>query len=179
MTRAWRFERQLKRFRALMFALSMTLFAVISQAQQPSASINPQATTTPSPTPLSQDSTRSRRIHVMRSADTIKIDGLLDEPAWSLAQPATEFLQERPSEGAPATERTEVRVLFDDKNIYFGIHAFDSEASHINARDLMRDSNFPNDDRIEILLDTYHDRRNAFRFAVNPLARHTTGRADN
>src|SRR6266511_2613385 len=169
MTRVWRFERQLKRFRALMFALSMTLFAVISQAQQPSASINPQATTTPSPTPLSQDSTRSRRIHVMRSADTIKIDGLLDEPAWSLAQPATEFLQERPSEGAPATERTEVRVLFDDKNIYFGIRAFDSEATHINARDLVRDSSFPNDDRIEILLDTYHDRRNAFRFAVNPL----------
>jgi hypothetical protein len=101
--------------------------------------------------------------------DVLKIDGLLDEPAWSLAQPATGFLQQQPAEGASASERTEVRVLFDDKNIYFGICAFDSEASHINARDLVRDSNFPNDDKIEILLDTYHDRRNAFRFAVNPL----------
>src|SRR5207244_5686531 len=85
-------------------------------------------------------------------------------------QPATDFRQERPTEGAPASERTEVRVLFDDKNIYFGIRAFDSEAAHINARDLVRDSNFPNDDKVEILLDTYHDGRNAFRFAVNPLS---------
>src|SRR5205807_6064982 len=114
-------------------------------------------------------STGSRRIQAVRISDAIKIDGLLNESPWSLAQPATDFRQERPIEDAPATERTEVRVLFDDKNIYFGIRAFDSEASHINARDLVRDSNFPNDDRVEILIDTYHDRRNAFRFAVNPL----------
>src|SRR2546421_5757857 len=110
MTRAWRFEGQLKRFRALMFALSITLFSVAAQAQQPSTSINPQATPSPSPTPLSQDSKGPRRIHAIRTADTIKIDGLLDEPAWSLAQPATEFLQERPVEAAPASQRTEVRV---------------------------------------------------------------------
>src|SRR5205823_4406081 len=109
------------------------------------------------------------RIQAVQITEALKIDGLLDEPAWSLAQPATDFRQERPTEGAPASERTEVRVLFDDKNIYFGIRAFDSEAGHINARDLVRDSNFPNDDKIEILIDTYHDRRNAFRFAVNPL----------
>ncbi len=62
-----------------------------------------------------------------------------------------------------------MRVLFDDRNIYFGIRAFDSDATHINARELVRDASFSNDDKIEILLDTYHDRRNAFRFAVNPL----------
>src|SRR5712691_8390114 len=164
-----RFDNRLKRFRALMFALSLTLFAVATQAQQPSTSINPQATPSPTPTPLQQNSAEPRRIHATRATDTIKIDGTLDEPSWSLAQPATEFLQQQPNEGAPASERTEVRVLFDDKNIYFGIRAFDSDAKHINARDLVRDSNFPNDDKIEILLDTYHDRRNAFRFAVNPL----------
>src|SRR5712691_9263260 len=164
-----RFDNRLKRFRALMFALSLTLFAVATQAQQPSTSINPQATPSPTPTPLQQNSAEPRRIHATRATDTIKIDGLLDEPVWSLAQPATEFLQQQPTEGAPASERTEVRVLFDDKNIYFGIRAFDSDAKHINARDLVRDSNFPNDDKIEILLDTYGDRRNAFRFAVNPL----------
>src|SRR6266480_4603264 len=170
MTRASRrFDNRLKRFRAQMFALSLTLFAVAAQAQQPSTSINPQATTTPTPTPLPQNSTGPRRIHAIRTTDTIKIDGLLDEPPWSLAQPATEFIQQQPTEGAPASEGTEVRVLFDDKNIYFGIRAFDSDAKHINARDLVRDSNFPNDDKVEILLDTYHDRRNAFRFAVNPL----------
>ena len=118
---------------------------------------------------LTQDSNSPRRIKAILATESIKIDGQLDEAVWSLGQPATDFRQERPTEGAPATERTEVRVLFDDKNVYFGIRAFDSDASQINARDLVRDSSFPNDDRIEILLDTYHDRRNAFRFAVNPL----------
>src|SRR6266404_3047101 len=168
MTRAWRFEGQLKRFRALMFALSMTLLVVSAQAQQPATSINPQATATPSPRPLPQN-TGTRQIQAIRTTDTIKIDGLLDESAWSLAQPATEFLQQQPSEGEPASERTEVRVLFDDKNIYFDIRAFDSDAKHINARELVRDADFSNDDTVSIVLDTYHDRRNGFRFVVNPL----------
>src|SRR5207302_295340 len=91
MRKAWRFERQLKRLRALMFALSITLFSVATAAQQPSASINPQAASSPSPTPLSQDSKGSRRIHAIRTTDTIKIDGLLDEPPWSLAQRLRSF----------------------------------------------------------------------------------------
>src|SRR6267378_4053282 len=169
MTRVWRFERPLKRFQALMFALSMTLFSVATQAQQPSTSINPQTTTTPSPSPLSQESKGPRRVHTIRTTDPIKVDGILDEPAWSLAQPATDFLQQQPNEGAAASERTEVRVLFDDKNIYIGIQAFDSDPAQINARELVRDAGFSNDDTVAILLDTYHDRRNAFRFAVNPL----------
>ena len=53
--------------------------------------------------------------------------------------------------------------------LYFGIRAFDSIPTQINARELVRDAGFSNDDKIEILLDTYHDKRNAFRFAVNPL----------
>src|SRR5437868_5027111 len=121
MTRVWRFEGQLKRFRALMFALSMTLFSVATQGEQTSRSINPQATSSPSPTPLSQDSKGPRRVHTIRTTDPIKIDGILDEPAWSQAEPATDFREQQPNEGAAASERTEVRVLFDDKNIYFGI----------------------------------------------------------
>src|SRR5262249_37931637 len=109
------------------------------------------------------------RIRALRATEPIKIDGRLDEPAWSKAEAATDFRMESPKEGAPASERTEVRVLFDDKNIYFGIRAFDSEPDKINARELTRDADFANDDKIEVLLDTYHDRRNAFRFAVNPL----------
>lgn len=151
-----------------MFALSLTLLAVVSDGQQPSSSNHPQAAV-PSPTQLSQDSNEPRRIQALRVTDTIKIDGLLDESAWALAQPATDFLQQQLSEGSPASERTEVRVLFNDKNIYFGIRAFDSDAAHINARELVRDADFSNDDTIAIVLDTYHDRRNAFRFVVNPL----------
>src|SRR6266542_4278045 len=118
-----------------------------------------RATVTPAP----------RRIRAVPVTDSIKVDGILNEPAWSLAQPATDFLQEQPTEGAPASEKTEVRVLYDDKNLYLGIRAFDADPAKINARDLVRDSLFATDDRIEIILDTYHDRRNAFRFSVNPL----------
>src|SRR6266511_5595491 len=165
-----RFDNRLKRFRAWLFAgLGVTLLTMVIQAQQSSKRDNKQQSTTAPSAQLSQQNAGPRRIQALRVTQAIKIDGFLTESAWSLAQPATEFVQERPSEGARATERTEVRVLFDDKNIYFGILAFDSDAAHINARELVRDASFSNDDRVEIILDTNHDRRNAFRFAVNPL----------
>src|SRR5256884_7408402 len=164
-----RFECRLKRFRALTVALSITLLAIVSQAQQPLTRDNIQQPTPASPTQSASQTTGTRRIQAVRVTSAIKIDGLLDEPAWSQAQPATDFLQQQPNEGAPASERTEVRVLFDDKNIYFGIRAFDSGAAHINARELVRDADFSNDDTVSMVLDTYHDRRNGFRFVVNPL----------
>jgi len=110
-----------------------------------------------------------RRIRVTRASAAIRIDGRMDEGAWAHAEPATDFLQQNPNEGAPCSEKTEVRVLYDGRYIYFGIRALDSEASRINARELRRDADFANDDIVEIILDTNHDRRNAFRFAVNPL----------
>jgi Domain of unknown function (DUF5916)/Carbohydrate family 9 binding domain-like len=109
------------------------------------------------------------RIRIRRVMQPIKIDGRLDEAAWSEADVADGFRQQEPNEGTPASEKTEVRLLFDDKHLYVGIHAFDSEPSRINARELVRDASFSNDDKVEVLLDTYHDRRNAYRFAVNPL----------
>ena len=163
-----RFDNRLERFQALLLALTMTPLLIVAQAQQTSTTDKTQSTSA-KPAQDPQKSPEGRRIQAVRVADTIKIDGLLDEPAWSLAQPATEFLQQQPSEGASASERTEVRVLFDDKSIYFGIRAFDSDAAHVNARELVRDAGFSNDDTVAIVLDTYHDRRNAFRFIVNPL----------
>ncbi len=148
--------------------MSATIIAVVAQAQQPSIKDISQPTAA-TPPHVPQDTPAPRRIRAVPVNDPIKIDGILNEPAWSLAQPATDFLQEQPTEGAPASEKTEVRVLYDDKNLYLGIRAFDADPAKINARDLVRDSLFATDDRIEIILDTYHDRRNAFRFSVNPL----------
>ncbi|HYR77979.1 MAG TPA: DUF5916 domain-containing protein [Pyrinomonadaceae bacterium] len=165
-TASRRFDNRLKRFRALMLALSITLLAIAAQAQQASDKTQSLSAT---PAQIPQKKTGGRRIQAGRVTDVIKIDGLLDEPAWLLAQPATDFLQQQPTEGAAASEGTEVRVLFDNKNIYVGIRALDSDAAHINARELVRDADFSNDDTIAIVLDTYHDRRNAFRFIVNPL----------
>src|SRR6266566_1475384 len=170
-----RFYTRLKRFTAgSMFVLSVPLLAIVTQAQQPSTMDNTQQAPTAMRVKLPQSKlpqgiAATRYIQAVRATDAIKIDGVLDEPAWARAQPATDFLQQHPTEGAPASERTEVRVLFDDKNIYFGLRALDSDAAHINARELVRDADFSNDDTIAIVLDTYHDRRNAFRFVVNPL----------
>jgi len=163
-----RFDNRLKRFRALLVALSIIPFSIVARAERTSTTDRTQSVPA-KPAQLPSPSSGQRRIQAVRVTDEIKIDGLLDESAWSSAQPATEFIQQQPTEGAPASERTEVRVLFDDKNIYFGIRAFDSDARHINARELVRDASFSNDDTISILLDTYHDRRNGFRFVVNPL----------
>jgi hypothetical protein len=147
----------------LAVAISLGLSSIVCKAQLSATPIVPASTAS------QLESERKRIIEAVRVSETIKIDGVLDEAVWSSAQPATDFRQERPDEGAPASEKTEVRVVFDEKNIYFGIRAFDSEAAHINARELVRDASFSNDDKIEIILDTFHDRRNAFRFAVNPL----------
>src|SRR6267142_4923616 len=167
MTRASRrFDNRVKRFRALILALSITLLAIAAQAQQ---ATDKTQSTSATPVQIPQKKTEARGIQAGRVTDVIKLDGLLDEPAWLLAQSATDFLQQQPTEGAQASERTDVRVLFDAKNIYFGIRAFDSDAAHVNARELVRDAGFSNDDTVAIVLDTYHDRRNGFRFVVNPL----------
>src|SRR5258705_5180821 len=163
-----RFDNRLKRFRALVVALTIILFSIVAHGQQNSTTDKTQSTSA-KPVQSPSQSSGERRIQAVRITEALKIDGLLDEASWSSAQPATDFLEQQPTEGAAASERTEVRVLFDDKNIYFGIRAFDSDAKHINAREVVRDADFSNDDIIAIVLDTYHDRRNAFRFIVNPL----------
>ncbi|MBA4184803.1 MAG: carbohydrate binding family 9 domain-containing protein [Acidobacteria bacterium] len=123
----------------------------------------------PSQTDLPSEATNNRRVGAFRASGEIKIDGRLDESDWQQAEVVNRLRQQEPNEGSAASERTEVRVLFDDKNLYFGIRAFDSDVKNINARELVRDASFSNDDKIELLLDTYHDKRNAFRFAVNPF----------
>ncbi len=150
-------------------------FAPQPSAPHPSQSSPPPQTkiqNQPSKSPqaeLPPDATNALRVKALRVDGEIKIDGRLDEAAWNEGEAVTGLRQEDPTEGAPASESTEVRILFDDKNLYVGIHAFDSEPARINARELVRDASFTNDDKVEILLDTYHDKRNAFRFAVNPL----------
>ena len=77
----------------------------------------------------------------------IVIDGNLDEPAWTLVEPATDFVQTNPVQGEPATERTEVRLLYDDDNLYVGVYCFDSAGEKgIVVNDVTRDyESFEND----------------------------------
>ena len=98
----------------------------------------------------------------------IQLDGLLNETVWQNASIASGFRQIQPLEGQPATEKTEVRVLYDADNLYIGVMCFDSEPGKIVAQKLQRDSGLEDDDQFVIVLDTYHDRRNAYLFSTNP-----------
>ena len=97
------------------------------------------------------------------------LDGnVLDDPAWADAPASTGFVQSQPDEGQPATERTEVRVLFDDDTIYFGIVCYDRDPSGIVISDSRRDSSLNNSDSIQIILDTFRDEQSAFLFGTSP-----------
>ena len=109
-----------------------------------------------------------RSLTAFQTPESPVLDGFLNEPLWQAASVADQFVQEDPNEGMPATERTEVRVLYDNENLYFGIRCWDGQAGGILARELRRDNGLGNDDSFSIILDTFHDHRNAFLFRINP-----------
>lgn len=96
------------------------------------------------------------------------IDGLVDDEVWEAAEVVSDWLQREPVEAGTPSQRTEVRILYDDENIYVGFVMYDSEPDKIIASDLRRDSRLATDDTIAVLFDTYHDHRNGFLFRVNP-----------
>jgi hypothetical protein len=97
-----------------------------------------------------------------------ELDGTLNDPEWKSATPISDFLQREPFEGQTPTERTEVRILYDKHDVYFGIVCLDSDPSRIVARELRRDVPQELDDYFEIIIDSAHDRRNAYVFQINP-----------
>jgi uncharacterized protein DUF5916 len=104
-----------------------------------------------------------------------KLDGTLDDPVWQSAIPITDFRQREPYEGQPTTEKTEVRIVYTRHAVYFGIHCYDSQPSRIIATELRRDVSQELDDHFEILIDSSHDRRDAYVFGVNPLGTQVDG----
>src|SRR6266702_288420 len=98
----------------------------------------------------------------------IKLDGRLDEPVWQSAPPATDFRQNQPHEGQPASQRTEVRFVFDGAAIYVGARMFDDSGSRgVRTRLVRRDAN-PSSDYVQVIFDTYHDHIGRLFFLVNP-----------
>ena len=111
-----------------------------------------------------------KEVRIAQATSAITVDGSPDEAAWDAALPITDFVQQEPSVNEPVSERTEVRVLFDLEALYFAIRFDDSEPGGVTAREFRRDNNLVDDDRFEVVIDTFHDHRNAFYFVVNPLA---------
>jgi hypothetical protein len=110
-----------------------------------------------------------RRAVATRTSEAPVIDGVLDEAAWSLAPAIDGFVQTEPFEGQPATERTEVRVLYTRTALYVGVTCFDSEPGRIVTTDSRRDSSLAGQDSFQMIFDTYHDRQNGFIFGTNAV----------
>jgi len=128
-------------------------------------------------TPVSHpESDGDSRIEAVPTLKPVKLDGLLNEPAWKSIEPVSDFTQRELTEGAAPTEKTEVRIMYDDENLYFGVICFDSNPEGIIHRELKWDgggvsgqqSFTPVDDMFTLVIDTYNDKRTAHYFAVNP-----------
>ncbi|MBM3808043.1 MAG: carbohydrate binding family 9 domain-containing protein [Acidimicrobiia bacterium] len=103
------------------------------------------------------------------SAEGPVIDGRVNEAVWGTVPPHATFTQQDPVEGAPASEKTEVRILVGKGNVYVGIIAFDSDPSKIIVSQSRRDASLTETDSIVMVLDTFNDSQNAFVFGTNPL----------
>ena len=108
-----------------------------------------------------------RTLEAVRIQEKINLDANLDEPAWQMATAATNFLFSWPTPGRPATERTEVKILYDDAALYIGVHCFDAHPDSIFHRLSKRDE-LENSDHFSVILDTYKDGQNAVLFGVSP-----------
>ncbi|MGE0812717.1 MAG: DUF5916 domain-containing protein [Vicinamibacterales bacterium] len=104
----------------------------------------------------------------LHEGEVIALDGILDEPVWKRAVPATDFRQRDPRPGAPATERTEVRIAIDGRRLLLGVICYDSEPDRLLANQMQRDEPLSGDDRFMWGLDTYLDGRTGYFFEINP-----------
>jgi hypothetical protein len=111
----------------------------------------------------------TKRMTATPTATPPVIDGVVDDDVWAQAEVVRDFMQREPDNGQPGSQRTEVRVIYDEEAIYFGFIMFDDDPDGIIASDLRRDSRLRTDDTIAVVLDTFHDLRNGFLFRVNPL----------
>jgi hypothetical protein len=112
------------------------------------------------------DSTKVADVRIARRTAAIALDGALDDAAWQSAPVTTGFLQRDPNEGAPATQNTEVRLLYDDQALYVAARLHDTSPDSI-VKYLTRRDERSRSDYFQIFLDPYYDRRSGFYFGVN------------
>ena len=112
-----------------------------------------------------------RVMRATRRTTPIIIDGKLDDAAWASAEPSGAFVQSFPNPGVAAPDQTQVRILYDDDALYVGIRLFDAHPDSIAAGLARRDATAATgiySDWAHLVIDSYHDRRTAFRFSTTP-----------
>jgi hypothetical protein len=150
--------------RRLLSRLTMGLWLVLTVFATPLFAQGPQA----------PPSVRAAKVTAPPTMD----GNVADDPVWRDVQPVTEFWQTSPDAGQPATEATEVRIVYTESAIYFGVILRDRSPS-LTVSDSRRDSPLDDTDSFRILLDTYRDRQNGFVFATTPAALEYDGQVNN
>jgi len=119
---------------------------------------------------LTRDASGHVTLRAVRLTGAIDVDGQLDEPAYRDVPSISDFIQVEPQQGPPATQKTEVWILFDDEAIYVSFRCWESNPERMIADEMRRDSfNIPNQEFVGFSFDTFKDRRNGFAFNVTPL----------
>ena len=182
---ASRRERRRARSAALCFGFAAAVAAAIpSEAGQATAgALDARALDgPPPPSPpaiIARDAAGRATLRAVRLEESLAIDGELDERIYRGIPPASDFIQVLPDEGEPATEQTEIWVAFDDENLYVSgrCHNAAPESEWV-ANDMRRDG-MGLGQYVGILLDTFHDRRNAVELVINPLGGRLDGQITN
>jgi len=110
---------------------------------------------------------QTKSFHVKYISETITLDGVLNEPAWSEAESATNFWQYFPSDSVQAKQQADIKMLFDDTNLYVGMR-INASGDDFVVPSLRRDFRAGGSDNITLMFDTFNDGTNAFIFGTNP-----------
>jgi hypothetical protein len=129
---------------------------------------------------ITRDDEGRATVRATRLTAPLRVDGRLDEAVYSSLPPISDFIQSDPIEGVPATEKTEVWLLFDDRALYVTFRVWETQPDQLVANEMRRDSNniFQND-HVAFLIDPFYDRRNGIELAVNPIGGRWDGQISN
>jgi hypothetical protein len=136
---------------------------------------------TPRATAQNDEPNSQYRYEAVRVDTGPTIDGDLSDPVWQRAAVIEQFTQQEPNIGSPATEKTQVRMLYDADALYIGAYCYDSDPDGI-VRNILRyrdDNVWSKDDVIRFVLDTFHDHRRGYVFSINPLGTKQDSQIDN
>jgi len=133
------------------------------------------------PATMLRDAAGRVTLRAVKLTTPLQVDGRLDESVYLEVSPITDFIQVEPLGGAPATEKTDVWVSFDDDFVYVTFRCWETEPDRMVAKEMRRDNNnMPQgDDNVAFVFDTYYDRRNAVLFEINPIGGRWDGQVVN
>jgi hypothetical protein len=133
------------------------------------------------PEVVTRDESGRATLRAVRSAQPLKIDGVLDEAFYADTPSISDFRQLEPRYGEPATERTEVWLAFDDDNVYVAFRCWDTDMARLVATEMRRDSTvmWQGNDIVSFIFDPFFDRRNSIAFTINPLGGRSDGQVVN